>query len=293
AEEWHDPGVRGRTLAFLQYTSGSTGAPRGVMVTHGNLLHNSAYLDRGFGHSPESVSLCWLPTFHDMGLVWGIIQPLYTGLPCYLTSPASFLTRPARWLQAVSRSRVTHSGGPNFAYDLCVRKVTPGQRDALDLSSWSVALNGAEPVREETLARFAEFFEPCGFRRNAFCPGYGLAESTLKVTSNPMGEEPASCTVLAAGLEQNRVVVVPRHGADSATFVACGRAGLRARVVIVDPATRAACPPDRVGEIWVAGPSVAQGYWRRPDETRHTFRAHLSDTGEGPFLRTGDLGFMR
>ena len=179
---WQPTALRGDSLAYLQYTSGSTTSPRGVMVSHGNVLHNCAYINEGFRHTAESISLSWLPHFHDMGLVQGIIEPIYIGMLGLLMSPASFLQRPFDWLQAVTRHRVTHSGGPDFAYDLCVRKISPDQRRSLDLKSWIVAYNGAEPIRKATLESFAEAFKACGFKRKAFYPAYGLAEATLKVS---------------------------------------------------------------------------------------------------------------
>ncbi|HEV2861081.1 MAG TPA: amino acid adenylation domain-containing protein [Pyrinomonadaceae bacterium] len=291
---WREPASPDEEgLAYLQYTSGSTSAPKGVMVTHANVLHNSAYIHQGFGHTPESVSLCWLPHFHDMGLLDGIIQPLYGGFPGLLMSPAAFLQRPLGWLKAISQHRVTHSGGPNFAYDLCVRRVGPEQRAGLDLGSWRVAYNGAEPVRAETLRRFAEAFAPCGFRRESFYPAYGLAEATLKVSGGVRGSEPVIFTARAVALEENRVEEAAGGGEDARPLVGCGRASMSTEVRIVRPETLDECAPDEVGEIWVGGPGVAAGYWRRPEETERTFRAYLPETGEGPFLRTGDLGFVR
>lgn len=295
ADEWSEPGVSGQDLAFLQYTSGSTSAPKGVMVSHRNLLANSEEIRRGFGHTPESVGVTWLPAYHDMGLIDGLIQPLFTGFPCYLMPPAAFLQRPARWLQAVSRYRATHTGAPNFAYELCARKVSPEQRAALDLSCVEVAYNGAEPVREETLRRFAEAFEPCGFRRQAFYPTYGLAEATLKVSGGGREAMPVTCTVDAAALEQNRVVetsgATPEQNVR--TLVGVGGPATETRIVFVEPSTLKPCADGEVGELWVAGPGVAGGYWNRPELTEETFRARLADTGEGPFLRTGDLGFVK
>lgn len=183
AEDWQEPAVGSNTLAFLQYTSGSTATPKGVMVSHGNLLHNSAYIDHNWEHTTDSVLVTWLPHFHDMGLIYGIIQPLYKGFRCFMMPPVSFVQRPIRWLQAISRYKATHSCAPNFAYELCVRKVTPQQRSTLDLSSWRIAFNGAEPVRQETLQSFVEAFKTCGFSWSAFCPSYGLAEATLKVSA--------------------------------------------------------------------------------------------------------------
>ncbi|HVF55637.1 MAG TPA: amino acid adenylation domain-containing protein, partial [Pyrinomonadaceae bacterium] len=280
-------------LAYLQYTSGSTSLPKGVMISHGNVLHNSAYIHQGFGHTPESVSLSWLPHFHDMGLLDGIIQPLYGGFTGILMSPAAFLQRPLRWLEAVGRYRVTHTGGPNFAYDLCARRVGEEARAALDLSSWRVAYNGAEPVRAETLERFAETFAPCGFRWEAFYPAYGLAEATLKVSGGQAGGAPVLCTLRGNALEENRVVAAAGDEEGARTLVGSGTTALGTEVRVVRPESLSECQPGEVGEIWVKGPGVAAGYWNRPEESERTFRAYLGATEEGPFLRTGDLGFVK
>ncbi|HET6975215.1 MAG TPA: amino acid adenylation domain-containing protein [Pyrinomonadaceae bacterium] len=291
ATDWREPLLTSDALAYLQYTSGSTATPKGVMVTHGNLFENSAYIRHGFEHGPQSVSLSWLPHFHDMGLVDGIIQPLYSGFTGLLMSPVTLLQNPGSWLQAISRYRVTHSGGPNFAYDLCVRRIDEAARTSLDLSTWSVAYNGAEPVRHETLARFTAAFASCGFRRQAFYPAYGLAEATLKVTGGRRYDGPVHCTVQASALEQHRVVQSEIGAAGSRTFVGCGRAGDGTEVVIVNPESAGLCAPDEVGEVWVSGPGVAAGYWNRPEETERTFQVRLSDDRRR-FLRTGDLGFV-
>lgn len=291
SEEWREPEVGGRHLSFLQYTSGSTTTPKGVMVSHENLLHNSAELDAGWRHDAESVLVTWLPHFHDMGLIYGILQPVYKGFPAYQMPPAHFLQRPLRWLRAVSRYRGTHSAAPNFAYDLCARKAGPAERAELDLSSWRVALNGAEPVRKETLELFAETFAACGFRREAFCPGYGLAEATLKVTSSRVGESPLFCTFDADELARHKVVEVDARHPRGRTLVGCGGALLGTEVVIVDPDTLTRRAPDEVGEIWVAGKGIARGYWDCPDATEMTFKARPADACESEFLRTGDLGF--
>jgi amino acid adenylation domain-containing protein len=241
-------------IAFLQYTSGSTGTPKGVVVTHANLLHNLERIRRAFGQTPESVVVGWLPLFHDMGLIGNVLEPCYVGCECVLMSPAAFLQKPLRWLEAIDRFRGTTSGGPNFAYDLCARSIGPEARAKLDLSSWSVAFNGAEPVRRDTLDLFAETFAPCGFRGASFAPCYGLAESTLLVTA--------------------------ARGVSDEPLVSCGPLPDSDEVRIVD------------GEIWVSGPCVAAGYWNRPEETRETFGAMFQDGGR-PYLRTGDLGFVR
>ncbi|NMG08551.1 non-ribosomal peptide synthetase [Brasilonema sp. UFV-L1] len=292
AHAWHEPSVNSNTLAFLQYTSGSTGTPKGVMVSHGNLLHNSEYIKQAFELSSESVSVTWLPSFHDMGLIDGIIQPLYTGFLGILMPPSAFIGRPIRWLQAISRYRATHCGGPNFAYELCVHKITPEQLQTLDLSSWCSAYSGAEPVRRETLERFAAFFKPCGFQPNFFYPCYGMAEATLMVSGGSVKDEPIYCKVQADALEQNRVVEASENTQNVKQLVGCGRSWLDTKIVIADPESLSVCPSNKVGEIWVSGASVAQGYWNRKEETEQTFCAYLTDTGVGPFLRTGDLGFL-
>jgi len=292
AQEWRDPAVTSNTLALLQYTSGSTAEPKGVMISHGNLLHNSAYINRVFALIPDSVTVTWLPAFHDMGLTNGIIQPLYKGRPCYLMPPASFLMRPIRWLQAISRYKATVSGGPNFAYELCARRITPEQRETLDLSSWDVAYNGAEPVRADTIQRFTAAFASCGFRPSAFHPCYGLAEATLLVSGGSLSDEMFR-TIQVAAFEQNHVVEVCAQHQNVRTLVGSGHALRDTKIVIAHPESLTVCAPDEVGEIWVSGPSVTQGYWNQPEDTERVCRAYLKDTGEGPFLRTQDLGFMK
>ena len=282
----------GDGLAYLQYTSGSTSSPRGVMVTHRNVLENLAYIDDGFRHNADSVSLTWLPHFHDMGLVDGILMPLYRGFLGIMMTPAAFLQRPLSWLTAIGDLKVTHSGGPNFAYDLCVRKTTPEQRQNLNLRSWAVAYNGAEPVRRDVLERFAEAFGPAGFRSTSFYPAYGLAEGTLKVSGGGRDNPPVHCALAAEALERNHVRLADGDTEEVRHLVGCGSVGGKTSVLIVDPETCAECGPKSVGEIWVSGPGVAQGYWNRPEDSEQTFRAFTSDTGKGPYLRTGDLGFL-
>jgi len=293
AEDWQDPAVTSHSLALLQYTSGSTVEPKGVMVSHGNILHNVLCTQYAGALTEDDTFVSWLPVFHDMGLISGIIQPLYTGMPCVLMLPQSFLQRPVRWLQAISRYRATHSGGPNSAYDLCVRRISVEQRAALDLSSWKAAFTGAEPVRADTLKRFAEAFSSCGFRAHALSPCYGLAETTLMVTGGPRQNEPVLYSAQAAPLAQHRVVASTTPSQPTRILVGCGESLQDSRIVISHPESRIACRPDEVGEIWLSSPSVTQGYWNRPEESERTFRAYLADTGAGPFLRTGDLGFMK
>ncbi len=277
-------------VAFLQYTSGSTSAPKGVMLSHGNLCHNARLIWEGFRFDENSSSVFWLPLYHDMGLIGGVLQPLHIARTSHLMAPATFLASPIRWLRAISTFGATISGAPNFAYDLCA-KIPVEQRAGLDLSRWRVAFNGAEPIRAETLERFADAYAPHGFRPAAAYPCYGLAESTLIVTGGLHEQPPVTLYVSRLGLERRQATAVPADDPDGRILVGCGHPLLDQRVAIVDPDTLTHCPSDEPGEIWIAGPSVAQGYWRRPEESDRTFRAHTAG-GEGPFLRTGDLGFM-
>jgi acyl transferase domain-containing protein/acyl-CoA synthetase (AMP-forming)/AMP-acid ligase II/acyl carrier protein len=299
ASTWQEPHVDRQTIAFLQYTSGSTGNPKGVIVSHGNLLHNQCLIQQAMQHTEKTIFVGWLPLFHDMGLVGNVLQPLFLGTQCVLMPPVAFLQRPLRWLEAISHYRATTSGGPNFAYDLCVDKITPEKRETLDLSSWEVAFNGAEPIRAETLDRFADAFSQCGFRREAFFPCYGMAETTLIVSGSHKTDLPVVQTFQSEALEQNKVVQVVRPNSHededvvAQKLVGCGHPLQDLRVVIAHPETSAHCANEEVGEIWVSGSSVTQGYWRHPEETEQAFRAHLSDSGEGSFLRTGDLGFFK
>ena len=290
--QWRQPDIHGETLAFLQYTSGSTGTPKGVMLNHASLVHNSALIAHAFEHTRSSVGVFWLPSYHDMGLIGGILQPIYIGRTNVLMSPMTFLQKPFRWLSAISRFRATTSGGPNFAYQHCIDKITPEQRKQLDLSGWKVAFNGAEPVRAETLRRFAEAFAPCGFRPESFYPCFGLAEATLIVSGGRTTAPPVIRSFDAEALTLGEAREVGSGVGASRDLVGCGETLPDQKIVIANPETKSTCPPDEIGEIWVSGPSMAQGYWKRPDVTEAMFRAHLADTGEGPFLRTGDLGFM-
>ncbi|MGZ9057584.1 AMP-binding protein, partial [Methylomagnum sp.] len=293
AERWKEPVLAPDTLAMLQYTSGSTSRPKGVMVSHGNLMTNIRAIHQAFGIRQEDSSVFWLPMYHDMGLVGGVLVPVFNGSTNVSISPATFLQSPITWLAAIGKYRATISGGPNFAYDLCVRKITDEQRATLDLSSWALAFVGAEPIDPGTLERFAAAFAPCGFKPGAFYPCYGLAEATLMVCGPRRGSGATVGTFRETALTENRVEPVPDDAPQARRLVACGSPVGGHRVVIVDPHSRAEGAPGRVGEIWVAGPSVGQGYWHKPGQTRRSFDARLSDMGGGPFLRTGDLGFMR
>jgi len=293
-ERWQEFKIPPDSLAFLQYTSGSTGTPKGVMVSHANLLHNSALISHGFGITPECEGVIWLPIYHDMGLIGGVLQPLYAGCHVTLMSPLAFLQWPLRWLKAISRikDRPVISGGPNFAYDLCIRKVSPEQKAQLDLSRWTVAFSGAEPVRAETIEQFTQTFSACGFRRQAFYPCYGLAEATLIVSGGRQAEPPIIRTIDKQALAQNRFREADQDTAEKLTVVGCGQALLDEKIVIVNPETFTPCGAGEIGEIWVTGPSIARGYWNNPQATKETFQAFLADSSEGPFMRTGDLGCL-
>lgn len=294
---WKRPNIHPQSLAFLQYTSGSTSQPKGVMVSHANLLSNLEQIRVGF-RVDEYLNNCenaisWLPSYHDMGLIGGILEVLYVRARVILISPLAFLQRPIRWLQAISRYRATVTGGPNFAYDICVEKIKPEQFETLDLSSWKVAFSGAEPIRPDTLERFTKTFAPCGFNPKAFYPCYGLAEATLFVSGEDGPGKLNMLTVQRGALENGYVEIVPDGRPDGIVLVSCGRSILDEQIIIAYPEQLTRCPDGVVGEIWISGLNVAQGYWHRPEETQRTFHAYLVDTEEGPYLRTGDLGFIK
>ena len=274
ADEWRDGRVGADDTAFIQYTSGSTSRPRGVVVPHRALMANQVAIRGSLQLGDDEVGVSWLPVYHDMGLIGFVIQPLYIGRPAFLFSPLEFLRRPFRWLEAISEQSATISAAPNFAYELCVRRTTEDERATLDLSSWRLALTGSEPVRADALRRFAECFAPAGFDPKAFYPCYGLAESTLFVVGTPRGTGLTTTT------------------ADGSEFVSCGFPPAGHEIAIVDGATATPIPDGEVGEVWVRGPSVADGYYARPDDTAATFGFELADRPGEPFLRTGDLGFV-
>ena len=279
-------------LAYLQYTSGSTATPRGVMISHGNVLSHCKALSLAGGVSDRSRSLCWLPYFHDYGLLHGIIAPFYAGIPAYLMSPVTFLRRPLRWLEAVSRFAITHSGGPNFSYESCLRAVRQQREWQADLSAWTVASCGAEPIHADTVEQFIETFGPQGFRRTSFVPAYGLAEATLVVTTKQTGAEPTFLKVEAEALADSIVKESSSSERRTRTLVGCGEPLEETRVLIVNPTTQRPCQASEVGEVWLAGAGIATGYWGRQEESDATFKATLAGSGEGPYLRTGDLGFI-
>ncbi|MBK1986466.1 fatty acyl-AMP ligase [Sphaerospermopsis aphanizomenoides BCCUSP55] len=293
ADQWQDSQISADSLAYLQYTSGSTSTPKGVMISHHNIMHHCAYLQKACGYDADSVSITWMPYFHDYGLVEGITEPLYNGHPCYIMSPLAFIKRPLRWLEAIDRYRGTHSQAPNFAYELCVSRISDEQVANLDLSSWQAAGNAAEPINPRVLEQFFEKFAPAGFRWETFAPAYGLAEDTLLVSTSPKQQPPVLCLVKTSEIEKNKIVEATGWGDGVRAIPGCGQLVCDTQVAIVDPENLTRCPPNEVGEVWVSDPSVAGGYWNRPEESENTFRARTSDTNEGPFLRTGDLGFMK
>ena len=290
-EEWSMPAISSGTLAMLQYTSGSTSQPKGVMVSHGNLIGNTRDIHRAFEMKRE-MSVFWLPAHHDMGLVGGILEPVFAGTTSVLMAPSAFLQRPLAWLAAISTFRATITGAPNFAYDLCARKVTPEQRATLDLSCLSLAFVGAEPIQPETLERFASAFAPCGFDPAAFYPCYGLAEATLMVSGAQRSKGPTIRAFRRSALVEHRIEPATDEAESAQRLVSCGSPVGAVRVRIVDPLTCQEAASGRAGEIWITGASVGMGYWHKPDESRRRFGAHLERAGAGPFLRTADLGFL-
>ena len=296
-EDWVAPEIDPSAPAIVQYTSGSTGSPKGVVLTHANLVHNLEAIRQAF--HPQSwqpggvVGVFWLPPHHDMGLIGGILETLYVGSTSVLMPPSAFIKRPMRWLEAMSRHRATITAAPNFAYDMCVALSSPAERAALDLSCWRTALCGAERVRPKTVQEFSNAFAPADFRPEAFHPVYGLAEATLLVSGQPDFTAPVVRHLDSVALREHRVVEVAPEHPSAAALVGCGEPQGGQEVIVVDQVTRRQCGADEVGELWISGPSVAQGYWQQPEQTEEAFSAHLAETGRGPFLRTGDLGFFR
>jgi acyl-CoA synthetase (AMP-forming)/AMP-acid ligase II len=285
------PEPPGDDIAFLQYTSGSTSAPKGVMVSHGNLLANLEMIRIACGNTRSSTYVSWVPLYHDMGLILNALQALYVGAACVLLPPMAFMQRPYLWLRAISDYRAEVAGGPNFAFDLCVDRHRPEQLEGLDLSCWKLAFVGAEPVRAATIERFTEMFHPYGFDPQAMWPGYGMAEATLLISGGQRGEGPLVRDLSRAALLRHEALPAQDND-DTQPIVGCGRALAGEQIAIVDPETKARLGPGRVGEIWVAGANVAQGYWQNPAATEATFRARIAGGAGGPWLRTGDLGFL-
>lgn len=291
ADDWEPPGFENDSLAVLQYTSGSTGSPKGVMLSHANTIHNCTMIVQSFEPDRTSVALSWLPTYHDMGLVGGVLMPLFIGRANVLMSPMSFLQRPARWLRGISKYKIKISGGPNFAYDLCVDKVTDEELEGVDLSTWKTAFNGAEPIRPSTIEAFSSRFESVGFRPEMFYPCYGMAETTLIVTGSRNTDAPIIRTFDGKALDEHRVVPASTGEEAARQLVGCGHIFPDEEVCIVDPESLKKLPDHQVGEVWVRSGSVGKGYWNKPEASEETFNAATS-TGDSGFLRTGDLGFM-
>ncbi|CAM2005619.1 AMP-binding protein [Acanthopleuribacter pedis] len=292
ASFWQPPTLSGDSLAFLQYTSGSTGDPKGVQVTHANLMANIGTFGREFGFHRESHMVSWLPLFHDMGLIGCMLGPAIVGCRAFLMSPTSFIKNPVRWLQSITRFGGTISGGPNFAYDLCSHKITEEQQAALDLSTWEVAFNASEPIRAATLKRFAKRFAAAGLRGSALKPSYGLAEATLFVCGVATNSLAETRTVSAKALAANQTAPEPVDAADRLELVASGRINRDQQVRIVAPESLETRPDGEIGEIWVQGSGVTLGYRNRPEQNQRDFAAHTAE-GDGPYLRTGDLGFVQ
>jgi acyl-CoA synthetase (AMP-forming)/AMP-acid ligase II len=277
--------------AYFQYTSGSTSSPSGVVLTHQNLMHHLGALHKACGYG-GGVTVTWMPHFHDYGLVQGLLQPLFSGDPCYFMSPLSFLKRPSHWLGAITKYGGTHSQAPNFAYEHCLRRISPEERAGLNLATWKAAGNAAEPINPEVLEKFIKTFEPCGFQRAASAPAYGLAEATLLVSSTRLNSGPRVLELDADAIFDGRVVPVG-SGRAGRRIVSCGTLVGDTKVAIVNPETLTKCRADEIGEIWVSDLAVADGYWNQSAKSQEIFGAYLKDTGEGPWLRTGDLVFLQ
>ncbi|ELR96358.1 fatty acyl-AMP ligase [Gloeocapsa sp. PCC 73106] len=292
ADAWQEPEITDSTLAYIQYTSGSTSTPKGVMLSHRNIMSQCKYIQQVCEYDENSVSVTWLPYFHDYGLVEGILEPLYNGTPCYIMSPFAFMKRPVNWLRAISNYQGTHTQAPNFAYDQCVTRVKPEDMSSLNLKNWRSAGNGAEPINPKVLDKFHQTYAPYGFQWQGACPAYGLAEATLMVSCCSPSLTPTISTFDGEALIKNKVVEAS-EGKFTRMITGCGPILPETKVLIVNPDSLTQCDLDEVGEIWVSSASVAEGYWQRTEATQETFVAYLADTEEGPFLRTGDLGFIK
>jgi acyl-CoA synthetase (AMP-forming)/AMP-acid ligase II len=285
------PAVKSSDIALLQYTSGSTSAPKGVMLSHRNLLANLEMIRVASGNTESSAYVSWVPLYHDMGLILNALQSIYVGALCVLMAPVAFVQHPLRWLRAIARYRAEVAGGPNFAFDLCVTRYRREEMRDVDLSCWKVAVNGAEPVRAETIRRFAETFAPHGFDPRAFWPAYGMAEAAVLISAGHRGRGAPILTTSRGGLQQHRIAP-PADANDVQELVGCGRELVGESIAIVDPESRQRLAPRKIGEIWVAGPNVAQGYWRNGPATEAAFAACIDGDASTKWLRTGDLGFL-
>jgi len=306
---WKAPVITGDSVAFLQYTSGSTSVPKGVVVSHKNVLTNLEHLDNGWHHDKSSVMVTWLPYFHDMGLIYGLLMPLFKGFPCYIMSPTAFAQKPYRWLRAMSDFKGTHTAAPNFAYDLCLDSISDEQRDELDLSAWSVALNAAETVRLKTIESFNDYFSEAGLSASSICPGFGLAEGTLKITALPKGSPFKHLNLNREQLANGVIKLEPVLSDNTVGVMGCGYPVADTVVSIVDPESHCLVDDQTIGEVWASGPGIAQGYWDNPVATERNFKATINNNdgnsgvlsntennnkvSQAAYLRTGDLGFVR
>ena len=295
-EQFVEKKVSDETIAFLQYTSGSTASPRGVMVTHRNILSNIEMMKQAWKTNRDTIFISWLPFHHDMGMVGNVLHSLVLGAKCYFMSPAKMLEKPLRWLEAVNKYRGTCSGGPNFAYDLLSNINVESIEDHFDLSSWTAAYNGAEPINSATMKRFVKKYSDYGLAEEYLFPGYGLAEATLFVSSSRNRKNIIYEKVSKKYLQENKINYVndetEKGAATYKEFVAVGKSEIGQLILIVDQVSNETRPDGQIGEIWISGPNVAKGYWNNPEESRRVFEGytHLND---GPYLRTGDLGFMK
>lgn len=289
---WRRPQITGDSIAFLQYTSGSTGNPKGVKISHNNILYNELIMKNTCNHGEDTIMLGWLPLYHDMGLIGNVLHSLYLGATCILLSPMAFLQKPIRWLQAMSKYNANVSGGPNFAYDLCVKKVTEQEKKNLDLSNWNVAFNGSEPIHYKTMKEFSDYFRECGFNSKSFYPCYGMAEATLFISGNTKLQGPKFKSFDIESLKENKVREVSELSENSKLLVGCGEPRPQNSVLIVNPDSKNICSLDEIGEIWVKSSSVSPGYFGKKEETDYTFNGTLSNSGKSGYLRTGDLGFL-
>lgn len=291
AEAWTLPDALGDQLAFLQYTSGSTSEPKGVMVPHRTLIEHQRLAHEIFRRTGDQITVSWLPFYHDMGLIGSLLYPLYTGGHTVLMPPMSFIRRPMQWLYNISKYRAAVSTAPNFAYELCIHRSTEEDLERLDLSCWELTVCGAEPLRASTLERFTQRFGRCGFRVETFLPCYGGAEATLTMSGGDVTAAPVIRSFDAAALREDRVVEVEAGASGSRRYVACGQPMQEHELRVVDPDRRVGLPEDRVGELWLRGPSIASGYWGQAERSAEAFGARLPGTEGRPFMRTGDLGF--
>jgi acyl-CoA synthetase (AMP-forming)/AMP-acid ligase II/acyl carrier protein len=291
SDNWIDPDITEDDIALLQYTSGSTGNPNGVMVSHGNIMHNSEFIKQSFGFDKDSVGVNWLPNFHDMGLIGCLIQAAYLGASNIIIPPLAFLKSPANWFRAITKYNATTGGGPNFAFDYSIEKVEDEDLAEIDLSSLRTLYCGAEPIRDTTFKGFIEKFTKTGFKASQLFPVYGMAEVVLIASGGDYKADPIYLQVDGKALEEKRVMP-PLRNDDTRTLTACGYPWLGMRLAIIDPESRKPAALNEVGEIWTSGPSVARGYWNDSEKTEETFHGYIEGLDSGPWLRTGDLGFI-